>query len=74
MMTVAECLAKAEAALAEHLEEAKAATEFLLQRKGLTDEEIKAFMDWHLVELEESKAKALADVRAWLQRDGEPLH
>lgn len=74
MMTLAQCIAKAEAALAEQVDEAKAAAEFVLQRHGLTDEEITAFMDLHLAELAEWKQKVLADVRRWLERDGEQLH
>jgi hypothetical protein len=74
MMTLAQCIAKAEAALADQVDEAKAATEFFLQRRGATDEEISAFMELHVAELAEWKAKVLADVRSWLERDGEQLH
>ena len=47
---------------------------FICGRKGLTEEEVKAVLDLHLVELAEWKAKVLADVRKWLGRGGEQLH
>ena len=74
-MTVDECMTQAEESLERWLEQALADGEALLFTHGYpTEEEIESFREWYTKVLAQDKEQHLAELKAWLLRDGESLH
>jgi DNA-directed RNA polymerase sigma subunit (sigma70/sigma32) len=71
--TICATLAKAAAELDEILASSIDNTMDILVRHGATDEELARELAIAENEIETARAKALAKLRAWLQRGGEPL-
>ena len=72
-MTVDECMAKATAAIDEAIAAAMDQGIKLIYDRGATEEEVASFCEWYGQLLADDRINKLANVRARLQRDGEPL-
>ena len=74
MMTIDQLMKKAEAGVEDFYLEGLARAERIMLDHGATDEELEVFMARHRVDLAASLADGLVKLRAWLERDCEPLH
>ena len=72
-MTLDEAMAKVSAALDEIYADALDNATDIIKRHNPTREEFESFMQWQTETLAADRATKLADVRAWLERDGETL-
>lgn len=72
-MTLDEAMAKVSAALDEIYADALTNATDIVKRHNPTREEFESFMQWQTETLEADRATKLADVRAWLERNGETL-